>query len=196
MQSFPEQLAYIGKMLFDRRLTDFSGGNISIRDGVNVYVSPRYAGAKYHWNLSPEHIVCGPVATDELLDNPSFSREGKAHLAVYRNFPDVGAIIHSHPFHVLPFCSAEKPLPPVLEGTEKFGVVPVLPWAPAHSQELANSIVDALRGKEAMIRKQAAAVLLARHGVFVAAKDIYAALDTVERLDWNAYCILSKHAIG
>ena len=196
MLSIPEQIAYVGKMLFERRLTDFSGGNISVRDGNTVYITPRYAGAKNHWQLSPEDILCGPLETDELLSNPRFSREGKAHLAVYRNFPDVGAIVHSHPFHVLPFCSAEKPMEPVLEGTQKFGTIEVIPWAPAHSQEIADNIVAGLRGKEERIRKMAAALIMAKHGIFVAAKDLYNGLDTVERLDWNAYCLLSRQAIG
>ncbi len=34
----------IGRILFDRELTDSSGGNISIREGDKVYISPRRTG--------------------------------------------------------------------------------------------------------------------------------------------------------
>ncbi|HRA67110.1 MAG TPA: class II aldolase/adducin family protein, partial [Caldilinea sp.] len=134
----------------------------------------------------------GTVAGDELFQQPRFSREGKAHLAVYREFPDVGAVIHAHPFHVLPFCVAGRSIEPVLEATQKFGVTPVVPFAPAHSADLARHVVESLRGREANIRKQAAAVLLPKHGIIVAGLDLWAAIDAVERIDWNAWCILSQ----
>jgi L-fuculose-phosphate aldolase len=195
VETIQEQIAYVGRMMFERRLTDFSGGNISVRDGETLHISPRYAGSKQHWQISPEDVIAGPIASDELLNHPRFSREGKAHLAVYRNFPDVGGIIHAHPFYVLPFCAAGRSIPPVLEQTQKFGVVEAVPFAPAHTQELADNIVAGLRGKEAAIRKQAAAVVLSQHGIFVAGKDLFAALDALERINWNAWCILAQQML-
>jgi L-fuculose-phosphate aldolase len=192
MPTIPEQIATVGREMFERRLTDFAGGNISVRSEGLVYVTPRFAGSHKHWKLDPSDILCGPLDTDELLNNPLFSREGKAHLAIYRNFPDAGAVIHAHPFHVLPFCAANKPIPPVLEGTQKFGVIECVAEAPAHSAEIAENIVAGLKGKEDRIRKQAAAVIMPKHGIIVAGKDLMSAIDAVERIDWNAYCILSQ----
>jgi L-fuculose-phosphate aldolase len=80
----------------------------------------------------------------------------------------------------------------VLEATQKFGVTPVVPFAPAHSADLARHVVESLRGREANMRKQAAAVLLPKHGIIVAGLDLWAAIDAVERIDWNAWCILSQ----
>ncbi|HQY90726.1 MAG: class II aldolase/adducin family protein [Caldilinea sp.] len=188
----PEQIIYVARRMFERRLTDMAGGNISVRAGDQLFVTPRYAGSKQHWQLATDDILCGPIAGDELFQNPRFSREGKAHLAVYRAFPDVGAVIHAHPFHVLPFCVAGRSIEPVLEATQKFGVTPVVPFAPAHSADLARHVVESLRGREANIRKQAAAVLLPKHGIIVAGLDLWAAIDAVERIDWNAWCILSQ----
>ena len=90
---------------------------------------------------------------------------------------------------------AERPIEPVLEATQKFGVTKVIKGAPAHSPNLATNIVAGLTGMEPNIRKQAAAVLLPRHGIFVAGKDLLAAIDAVERIDWNAWCILAQGAI-
>jgi len=191
-QPIPEQIIYVAKRMFERRLTDMAGGNISARAGDELFVTPRYAGSKQHWQLTTADILRGTVAGDDLFQQPRFSREGKAHLAVYREFPDVGAVIHAHPFHVLPFCVAGRAIEPVLEATQKFGVTPVVPFAPAHSADLARHVVDGLRGREANIRKQAAAVLLPKHGIIVAALDLWAAIDALERIDWNAWCILSQ----
>lgn len=187
-----ETIVYIGRMLFERRLTDFAGGNISMRVGEEVFMTPRYSGAKQHWRVDPQTIVHGPLNTDDILDHPDFSREGKAHLAVYREFPSATAIIHAHSFYVLPFCAAGRPMNPILEATEKFGVIEPLPFAPAHSMELANTVCEALRHKEELITRFAAPLLLTRHGIFVVSTDLYRCLDAVERINWNAWCVLAQ----
>ena len=192
MESIAGRIAYVGRLMFERRLTDTAGGNISARDGDLMYITPRYSGSRRHWQLSADDIISGEYDRDDLLDHPMFSREGKAHLRIYREFPDVGAVIHAHAFHVLAFAAAGRDIVPVLEGTRKFGVVPCAKTAPAHSSELADNVVAALRGKEAHIRTQAAAVVLPQHGLLVAGKDLLAAVDAVERIDWNAWCILAQ----
>ncbi|MBL8118141.1 MAG: hypothetical protein JNJ78_11480, partial [Anaerolineae bacterium] len=45
------KIARFGGILFERRLTDISGGNISARVGEYVCISPRYAGSKRQWQL-------------------------------------------------------------------------------------------------------------------------------------------------
>jgi L-fuculose-phosphate aldolase len=196
MATITEQLALVGRRMFERKLTDFAGGNISARDGNSIVISPRYSGAIYHWQLTPEQFISGPIETDEILSNPLFSREGKAHLAVYRDFPDVKAIIHAHSFNIQPFAAACRPIPPVLEATDKFGVIPVIEQAPAHSADLAKCVVDGFRGQESRIRTQAAAVLMPRHGIMVAGKDLFATLDALERIDTNCWCIITQRLIG
>lgn len=192
VEPIAEQVAYAGRKMFERRLTDMAGGNISARDGDRICITPRYSGSRRHWQLTADDILSGLVDTDDLLNDPRFSREGKAHLGIYRNFPDVHGIIHAHSFHILPFCVAGRPIEMVLEATQKFGVVDAVNAAPAHSTELAENIIAGLRGKEANIRKQAAAVLVPKHGIIVAGKDLFAALDALERIDWNAWCILAQ----
>jgi L-fuculose-phosphate aldolase len=189
----PQQtLAYVGRLLFERRLADFAGGNLSLRVGELIYITPRFSGARQHWNVDPTTIVSGRIDSDEVLRHPNFSREGKAHLAVYRSYPEANAIIHSHSFHILPFCAAARPIPPVLEATEKFGVIQVLPFAHSHSQALAENVVKGLAGQRERISGHAAALLLPKHGLFTVSKDIYLCLDAVERIDWNAWCILAQ----
>ena len=184
----------VGK-LFARRLTDVSGGNISARDGDSMWITPRYAGSRQHWKLATDDIMHAEISSDDFQDDPCSSRESRIHLAVYRNFPDVHAIIHAHPFHVLPFCVAERPIEMVLESTQKFGTVDLIEAAPAHSQALADNVAGGLAGKEEAIRTQAAAVIAPRHGLFVAGRDLLAAFDATERIDWNAWCILAQRQI-
>jgi L-fuculose-phosphate aldolase len=192
MEPILEQLTLVAHRMFERRLTDMAGGNISARAGGLFYISPRYSGSKLHWQLQPQHFLCAEIANDDILEHPKFSREGRAHLAIYRTFPQIHAVIHAHPFHVQPFAAAGRPIEPVLEANDKFGVVPVVEAAPAHSSQLAENIVEGLRGQEAAMEIQAAAVILPRHGIIVAGKDLLAAIDALERIDWNAWCILAQ----
>ena len=195
MENIREQLAYIGRMLFERRLMDTAGGNISARQGNRIFISPKYSGSKRHWQLDPEDFIEGEIGSNEVLNHPMFSREGKAHVVIYLNFPDVQGVIHAHPFHILPFCAAGKTIEPMLEQTQKFGVIQLVKAAPAHSAELAENIVAGLRGQEKAIQTQAAAVLVLQHGIIVAGRDILAAVDALERIDWNAWCILAQRLL-
>lgn len=184
-------LAKIARRMFERKLTDMAGGNLSARVGEKILISPRYAGSRKHWQLEPEDFVEGDIQDDKILSDPHLSREGKAHLAIYRNLPNVNGVIHAHPFHILPFAALSRPIPPVLEDTQKFGTVPIAPYAPAHSAKLAENVVAILKGQEKALQAQAAAVILPTHGIIVAGKDIFAAIDALERIDWNAWCILA-----
>ncbi len=195
MSGIAEQLCDAGRLMFQRRLTDLAGGNISIRSGDQVYMSPRYAGSRFHWDLSPGDLVTGRWDNDDITTDPRFSREGWSHLLIYREFPDAQAVIHAHPFHVMPFAMAARAMEPVLEATHKFGVVELTEAAPAHTKVLAEHVVASLRGKEPRMRKHAAVVLIPFHGVILAGREFHLVLDALERIDTNAYCLLSRSAL-
>jgi L-fuculose-phosphate aldolase len=187
-----QQIVYTGRLMFERRLTDISGGNISVRMRDAVYITPRFAGSRQHWDLSPEDIVVGPLAGNKLLDHPRISREAGVHLAIYRAYPQAGAIIHAHAYHIQPFAAAEKPIEPVLEGAERFGVIGLARYAPSHSPELSAYVVEGLQEKQANMIENAAALLLPRHGIVVVSKGLATALEALEQIDWNAWCILAR----
>jgi L-fuculose-phosphate aldolase len=189
-----EHICIAGRIMFERKLSDLAGGNISVRDGDMVYMTPRYSGSKFHWNLSPENIVVGKL--DEIAENPNFSREGWSHVELYRHFPDIKAIVHAHAFYAQPFASLCMPIEPVLEANDKFGVVQVIEPAPAHSKVLAEKVVAGFAGQEERIRNFAAVVIIPRHGLIAGGKNLDLTLDTIERVNTNAYCILARKMLG
>lgn len=184
------RIAGQGALLFARRLTDLAGGNLSARAGDLVCITPRYAGSRYQWQLRPEQVLVADRQGRQLEGQGQISREAKVHFKLYAEFPDGGAIVHAHARHALVFCAARQPIPPMLEDTLKFGTIQVVDFAPAHSLQLAENVAAGLRGQEARIRAQAAAVLAPWHGLFVVGKDLEAAVDAVERIDTNARLIL------
>lgn len=189
------RVARIGALMFDRRLTDAAGGNITARvktdAGEVICMSPRFAGSKWLWNLQPDDVLVVDYDGSILLGGGDISREAKVHLRLHRDFGDYGtSVIHAHARNLLIFATLGVPLPPVLEATRKFGTLPVIDFAPSHSRRLSENVAEAMKGMESRITKQAAGVIAPYHGLFVMGKDLNAAFDAVERIDNNAYIIL------
>ncbi len=191
------KIARLGALLFERRLTDAAGGNISALVDEVVCLSPRYSGSKRRWQLQPEEVLVIDREGNILAGEGQLSRETKVHLKLYEVFSEVGtAVIHAHARNIMPFAALAQSMPPVLEANLKFGEVKCIDYAPAHSIDLANNVVEALRGQEARIRTQAAGVIAPWHGLFLIGKDLDAAFDAVERFDTNARTILMARLMG
>ncbi len=197
VQAGRELVAHIGRVLFDRHLTDAGGGNISLRVGEFFCMSPTLAGQNKQWQLEPEDVLVVNCRGEILEGEGRLTREIAVHFGLHENFSDYGsAVIHCHPRNLMVFACANLPLPPVMEATRKFGTTPVIEYAPAHSPNLGERIVATMRGREAMIAKHAAGTIAPWHGLFLIGKNLPAALDAVERLDTNAYVIMMSRQIS
>ncbi len=96
----------------------------------------------------------------------------------------------------MPFCAAEKPLPAVIKSAQVYGDrFELIDDKPMYSREQGEEIVAKLRESEIRIANFAAALLMPKHGVFIAAGTLYKALDCLERMATNAYCVISQKAI-
>ncbi len=196
VQAMRARIPVIGRMLFERQLTDAAGGNISARVGDLVCITPRFSGQKFQWRIEPEQVLVFDLQGNRVAGEGVISRESQVHLRMYNDFPDCGSVIHAHPRNVLVFCAARRPIPQVLEANLKFGEIQVTEFAPAHSAELAAHVSAKIRGQEARIRKHAAAVIAPWHGLFCISRDLDAAFDAVERIDVNARILLMGPVLG
>src|SRR5947209_15490231 len=113
-----ERMAAICRLAYDRRLLDSAGGNLTVRDGERVYMSPRYAGARRQWQLDPEDFLVVDLDKNILAGSGEISRESAVHLGVYRAFPAAGCVFHAHPLNVMVCVSAGVPIPPTSEQTD------------------------------------------------------------------------------
>jgi len=190
------QIAYFGRMLFQRFLTDAAGGNISHRIGDVVVMSATLSGQKRQWQIEAEDVLVVDMDGKILLGDSAISREARVHLSLHREFGEYGTgIIHAHPHNLMVFATLAKELPPIMEATRKFGVTPVAKYAPSHTRGLAKHITETFYGREQLITSHAAATIAPWHGLFVMAKDLDAAFDAVERLDNNAYCMMMGRSL-
>ncbi len=197
VQAGRELVAHIGRILFDRNLTDAGGGNISLRVGDVFCMSPTLAGQNKQWQLEPADVLVVDPRGEILDGEGALTREIAVHFGLHEHYGDFGsAVIHCHPRNLMVFACANKPLPPVMEATRKFGTTPLIEYAPAHSPKLGERIVATMRGREAMIAKHAAGTIAPWHGLFLIGKNLQAALDAVERLDTNAFVIMMSRQLG
>jgi L-fuculose-phosphate aldolase len=188
-----ELIAQVGRIMLERNLTDLAGGNISVRVYDKVVMSPSYAGSRKFWQLKPQDVLVLDLQGNLLEGEGTVSREAPTHLKLLKAFyPKGQAVIHAHARNIMVFCATRQTIPPVLEYAYKFGDIRLAEYARGgtHSEQLAENVYKELCGQEERMAKHAAAVMVPWHGLFAIGKDLYAALDAVERIEVNARCIL------
>ena len=172
IKNIRKSIRQIGKLLFDRELVDASGGNISVRDGDKIYVSPRRTGHDNQWEIDEDSIIVTDLCSIPVIgEADKVSREASTHYYIFQNFPDIGAVIHSHPIHIMAFGAAHMDLPAISEGTRAIlgnepisNVAEVLPG----SKEQAGAVVENFNNRR---RKDPTTPLicgLPYHGTFAA----------------------------
>lgn len=190
MSDVRERIAKICRLIYQRQLSDTAGGNVSVRSDGLVYLTPRYLGTRYHWDISPAEISVIDEHGRVIQGPEELSREVAIHLKVYEAMSLAHAVIHAHPPFSLAFAIAGVAIKPVTEPLEHIGSIDIAPYAPAHSVELAANVVATLKSKAQQLADHPIACLLPKHGVVVVGKDIEETFDALERIETNAKCLL------
>ena len=182
-----DQIVRMCRRMYTRHLSDSAGGNVSLRVGDNVYITPRYMGEHHQWEIGPDDIIL--ARTDgAVLEGRSerISREGSVHFGIYGQFPEIGAVIHAHPAYCLVFACSGREMPSVTAMAEHFevGTVPLVEDAPPGTKEMAGHVLDVLKRRRQ--EGKALVVMMPRHGVAVAGKDLNEAYVILETVETNA----------
>lgn len=187
-------IARFGRTMLARGMTDVAGGNISVRRGDAVYMTPRYAGHRHHWQLDAAQILAFDLAGRPVAvgGDGELSRDLAVHLAVYAAAPEAGAVVHAHAPHCMAFATAGAAIPPAIAAAALIGPVPVVPGDDEAAEVAAFA---ALAETRARIDAFAAAVLIARHGVVVIGRDLAHAYDGLERVEACARSIILARVI-
>lgn len=183
-----DQIAAVGKSIFDRRLTFGSTGNISARlsDG-RLLMTPTNAslGALDPARLSLFDADGSHVAGDKP------TKEAFLHQCMYCARGEAGAVVHIHSTHsvavsILADVDPEDVLPPLTAYyVMRVGKLPLVPYFAPGDVALAKA-VEARAG-------QSHAVLLANHGPVVAGKTLTEAQYATEELEETARLHLMLH---
>jgi len=133
----PAKLVEIARRLYDKNLNAAVGGNVSIRQQDGIAITP--AGINKGFMIEGDVVVVDLNGT-KLRGAGEPSSEGKMHYEIYRQRPDVQAVIHAHPPFAVAFALAHRDIPDDVlpEVAINLGRVPCLPYVTPSTMELAR----------------------------------------------------------
>ena len=177
----------IGRRLYQRGLISGNEGNVSIRDGDAVWVTPSGVCKGF---LTPDMIVKTDLDGKQLEGRLRVSSEVLMHTAIYARRRDVGAVVHAHPPTATGFAVAGIPLdrPLIAEAVVTLGAVPVVPYGTPSTDELSRNVGDAICDAHAM--------LLANHGALAVGEDVHRAWERMETVEQLARISLVARQLG
>ncbi len=163
-------------------------GNVSARSGRGrLLITPSMAPKG---SLTSGQLLEVELSGQVLSGRGNPSSEMKMHLEVYRQRPEVGAVVHAHPPAATAFAACRKPLDrPILpEAVLLLGPVPLARYATPSTDEVPKSIAPLVRKHNAL--------LLANHGVLAYGKSLQEALERMERVEHLAKVALLSRLLG
>jgi L-ribulose-5-phosphate 4-epimerase len=145
-------------------------GNVSGRDAETGLVAIKPSGVSYE-TLQPEHMVVVDLAGQVVEGDLRPSSDTPTHLELYRAFPGLGGVAHTHSTYATTWAQAKRPLPcyGTTHADSFYGAIPVTadltPSAVAGDYELetGKAIVAAFVNLDPL---QVPAALVAGHGPF------------------------------
>jgi len=175
----------IGRRLYDRQFAAANDGNITVRlNERELLCTPTMVSKGF---MTPDDICKIDNQGNQIAGKRKRSSEVLLHLSVYKERPDVNAVVHCHPPHATAFAVAHEPIPKcVLPEVEVFlGEVPIAVYETPGGQKFADTISPYV--------KDCNTILLANHGTITFGPDLENAYFNTEIID--AYCrilILSR----
>lgn len=202
MNTFTRQeLLEVCRLVYDRHLTNAAGSNFSVRaSATTFYLTPTGNAKHTRLHMSSDDLLHVDMEERILDGKGDLSSSWSTHLAIYKAFDCVGAVIHAHPRIATIFACQEEPtapMPPFMDAMKKYGPIPVVPRAlKVDSPEFGQWIVDTFKATGASFKKYGHGVLYPYHGVLVAAPTLDDAYDLLERMEYNATAILGSRVMG
>ncbi|RJX75201.1 class II aldolase/adducin family protein [Vibrio sinensis] len=183
-----EELAYFMRRLYKNQLTTCSGGNLSVRlDEEHVLITPS--------SLDKGVIEAGEIGLvtidgTNLTPHLKSSIETGMHLEIYRQRPDVKAIVHAHPVMASTFTAVEQKINTALtaESYLVLGKVCYAPYALMGSVELSKIVGNAV--------KEANVVVMKNHGITTVGANLLSAYDRMELLEASAKMTINAAILG
>ena len=178
------EIVAAARSLFTRSLTHGSTGNLSVRVGERIIVTPTGSSL----GVVDAHELSVIDLAGRHIDGAAPSKEAFLHAAILRARPEATAVVHTHSTHsaavsCLADVDDDNVLPPLTAYfAMRIGTLPLLPYfAPGDS------------GLEELAERKAhdhLALLLRNHGPIVSGRSLAAAMDALEELEETAKLFL------
>ena len=178
-------------------LVTFTWGNVSGVDRERDLMVIKPSGVEYE-GMSPDDMVVVDLKTGKRVEGKwKPSSDTDTHLALYRAFPAVGGIVHTHSRWATTFAQAGRPIPAMgtTQGDYFYGDIPCTRRMTAkeiggqYELETGNVIVETFNGTDPM---SIPGVLVHSHGPFawggspLEAVHNAVVMEEVAFMDWHA----------
>jgi L-fuculose-phosphate aldolase len=142
--------------------------------------------------MTPEYICKVDKNGKVLQANGKFkpSSEIKMHMRVYKERPDVNAVVHAHPMYATSFAIAGIPLtqPIMPEAVITLGCVPIAEYGTPSTEEIPDAVSKYLPYYDA--------VLLENHGALSFSDSLLAAYHKMESVEFYAQLLFLSKQLG
>jgi L-fuculose-phosphate aldolase len=178
----------VGRRLYARGYTASNDGNISVRlDEGRILTTPKSVCKGF---MTADMMVVVDPAGTKIEGTRDASSELKMHLEVYRNRPDVKAVVHAHPPLATGFAVAGIPLDRAVlaEVVTTLGSIPIADYATPSTEELPAAVRQYIKAHDGL--------LLANHGALTVGHDLFAAYYKMETVEHFAKISLVARLLG
>jgi len=178
----------VGRRMYARGYTASNDGNISVRLGSDRLVMTPKSVCKGF--MTPDMMCITDLDGKKLQGDRDPSSEMLMHLEVYRQRPDVQAVVHAHPPTATGFAVAGIPLDRAVlaEVIATLGSIPIAEYATPSTKELPDAVRKYIKAHDGM--------LLANHGALTVGADLYAAYYKMETIEHFAQISLVARLLG
>src|SRR3954469_24369496 len=178
----------VGRRLYGRGYTASNDGNISVRLGSDRLLMTPTNVCK---GFMDARMMCVTDLEGRKLEgerNPS--SEIQMHLEVYRQRPEIQAVVHAHPPVATAFAVAGIPLDRAVlaEVVTTLGSVPIAEYATPSTQELPAAVRKYVKAHDGM--------LLANHGALTLGADLFSAYYKMETIEHFANISFVARMLG
>ena len=186
--SLRADIVEIGRRMYARGYTASNDGNISVRlGGDRLLMTPKSVCKGF---MTPDMMCVTDLDGRKLQGERDPSSEMLMHLEVYRQRPDVQAVVHAHPPIATGFAVAGIPLDRAVlaEVLTTLGSVPIAEYATPSTRELPEAVRKYIKAHDGM--------LLANHGALTVGGDLYSAYFKMETVEHFAKISLVARLLG
>ena len=175
----------IGRRIYNAGFVAANDGNISVKVNDNeFYCTPTGVSKGF---MTPDMIIRIDGTGKKLEGKLNPSSEIKMHLRVYRERPDVNAVVHAHPPIATAFTVAGVELDQSIlpEAVLTIGAVPTCDYGTPSTEEIPDSLIPYVQNHDAF--------LLKNHGALTVGNTLTKAFFTMEEVEFNAkICMYAK----
>jgi L-fuculose-phosphate aldolase len=186
--SLRADIVEVGRRMYARGYTASNDGNISVRAGQDrLLMTPKSVCKGF---MTPDMMCTTDLDGNKIEGDRDPSSEMLMHLEVYKQRPDVRAVVHAHPPIATGFAVAGIPLDRAVlaEVLTTLGSIPIAAYATPSTRELPEAVRKYIKAHDGM--------LLANHGALTVGGDLFSAYYKMETIEHFAKISLVARLLG